>query len=272
MKDLLVSNITASDLEKNRKLLLDVGKEAGKIALTYFNADNKVWTKSCNSPVSQADFAVDKFLRETLMAERSHYGWLSEETEDDSSRLTAQTVFVVDPIDGTRGFLEGDLHWCVSVAIVHRGRPLVGVLDCPAIGETYSAALGQGSKLNGQPLVMANKREIKTITGSKKLNAIIKERYPSSLEVLDFIPSLAYRIAMVAADKVDAGIARAGANDWDLAAADIILSEAGGFMTDPLNKVHEYNKIKTATGALVAAGPGRHQTLLDLAKAGGFLQ
>ena len=233
--DMLLTDISAADLEKDRKLLLDVGKEAGKIALTYFNADNRVWTKSGESPVSQADYAVDKFLRETLLAERSDYGWLSEETEDDYSRLKSQTVFVVDPIDGTRGFLEGSLKWCVSIAIVFKGRPLVGVLDCPAMGETYSAAFGQGSILNDKKLFLQTKREIKTITGSKKLNTVMRQHYPNTLEVLEYIPSLAYRIAMVAADRVDGGIARAGANDWDLAAADIILSEAGGFMTDPFN-------------------------------------
>ena len=93
--------------------------------------------KGGTSPVSEADYAVDRYLRETLTAARPAYGWLSEETADSAGRLAASRTFVVDPIDGTRAFLDGRSTWCVSIAVVEDGHPLAGVLDCPATGEIF---------------------------------------------------------------------------------------------------------------------------------------
>lgn len=266
-----------ADLE----LLKLVAKQAGEIALSYFKSENQIWEKSGGSPVSAADFAVDKFLREKLLNERQQYGWLSEETEDDKeARLSRNTIFVVDPIDGTRGYLEGKAQWCISIAIVKDNKPVVGVLECPALKETYWAMLGGGSFLNGTKLLLPSNdpitgpanSEVKTITGSRALNVELAEGYKDRLEILPFVPSLAYRIAMVAANVVDAGIARGGASDWDLAAADLILSEAGGLLTDLNGNLRHYNKQSTGGGPLVAASNVRHNTILGLAKTEGFLQ
>ena len=108
----------SADLE----LLTDLGKEAGEIALKWFRQDPQVWMKEGQSPVSEADFAIDQFLQKELMAARPDYGWLSEETDDNRERLQAERVFVVDPIDGTRGFIAGSDQWCISIAVVERGR------------------------------------------------------------------------------------------------------------------------------------------------------
>ena len=106
----------------DRKLLEAVSVEAGKIALSWFGKDPEVWMKEGDSPVSQADLAVDEYLQAELLRARPDYGWLSEETEDNDDRLNARRTFVVDPIDGTRGFINGLERWCVSVAIVENHR------------------------------------------------------------------------------------------------------------------------------------------------------
>src|SRR5688500_591670 len=100
--------------------------------MRYFKNKQEVWMKGGTSPVGEADYAVDKFLRETLIAARPHDGWLSEETVDSPARLSARRTFVVDPIDGTRAFIDGRSTWCVAVGVVEAGRPIAGVLDCPA--------------------------------------------------------------------------------------------------------------------------------------------
>ncbi|MGO4842995.1 inositol monophosphatase family protein, partial [Rhizobiaceae sp. 2RAB30] len=92
----------------------------------YFKRNPQTWLKGGHSPVSEADYAVDHYLRETLTAARPDYGWLSEETADTPARLEARRTFVVDPIDGTRAFLEGASTWCVSIAVVEDGEPLAG--------------------------------------------------------------------------------------------------------------------------------------------------
>ena len=121
-------------------LLREAARAAGEIAMRYFKQSPEVWLKGGSSPVSAADYAVDKFLRESLMAARPDYGWLSEETADNDARLSARRTFVVDPIDGTRAFLDGRATWCVSVAVVEGGISRCGVLDCPAKNSILWAA------------------------------------------------------------------------------------------------------------------------------------
>ncbi|MFK7902391.1 MAG: 3'(2'),5'-bisphosphate nucleotidase CysQ [Nitratireductor sp.] len=267
------TTLDLSNLESDLALVKQAAKKAGEIALSYFKSDNEIWEKSGGSPVSAADFAVDTYLKETLLKARPDYGWLSEETEDDTrSRLSKSTIFVVDPIDGTRGFLEGKSQWCVSIAIVQDNLPILGVLECPVLEETYWAALNGGAYLNGTQLDLPKDKEVKTVTGSRILNVELAKSHKDTLSVTPFIPSLAYRIAMVANNAVDAGVARGGARDWDLAAADIILQEAGGMLTDLDSKPRDYNRMSTGGSALIAASKSRHSTILTLAKSDGFLQ
>ena len=126
-------------------LLTELGREAGKIAMRWFGEDPKVWMKEGQSPVSEADFAVDAFLKRELLAARPDYGWLSEETDDNEDRLNLDRVFVVDPIDGTRGFIAGSAQWCVSIAVVEQGRPVAGILECPALEQTIVARESSGA-------------------------------------------------------------------------------------------------------------------------------
>jgi myo-inositol-1(or 4)-monophosphatase len=239
-------------------LIREAAREAGRIALRYFGRDPEVWMKTGQSPVSEADYAVDRFLRETLMAERPHYGWLSEETVDGPQRLSAGRTFVVDPIDGTRAFLAGRETWCVSIAVVEAGRSLAGVLDCPARKELYQAAIGQGSSKNGRPLAVEPASERLRVAGPKDMIARLQ---PASrrLDPVSYIPSLAYRLAMVADGSIHATFVKPNSHDWDLAAADLILSEAGGLVLDAHGRRPSYAGATIAHGPLVA-GSG---TLLE---------
>jgi len=148
-------------------LIREAAREAGRIALGFFKQSPEVWLKDGTSPVSEADYAVDRFLRETLTAARPAYGWLSEETADSAGRLAATRTFVVDPIDGTRAFLDGRSTWCVSVAVVENGHPLTGVLDCPATGEIFSATAGKGATKDGRRLHVGPSREPALVGGPK---------------------------------------------------------------------------------------------------------
>src|SRR5690606_16124792 len=139
----------SDDLE----LLRSTAVAAGIIASSYFRRDIKSWTKENASPVSEADIIVDRFLAANLLQARPDYGWLSEETADNPSRLECERVFVVDPIDGTRAFLRGEDVWTVSLAVVENGVPVAGVVYAPARDELYEASKGDGARLNGQPLI-----------------------------------------------------------------------------------------------------------------------
>jgi myo-inositol-1(or 4)-monophosphatase len=238
----------ASDLA----LLVDAARQAGQIALRFFKQSQEVWMKGGTSPVSEADYAADSFLNQTLLAARPDYGWLSEEAADDAVRLSAKRTFVVDPIDGTRGFLEGRPEWCVSVAVVEQGRSIAGVLECPARKETYSAVLGGGSFKNGKRLAVDEARPGALVGGPADMINALPDDTRRRVKRAEYIPSLAYRLAMVADGRLDASFVRPNSHDWDLAAADLILREAGGDLLDEYGKAPAYGGPETRHGALVA--------------------
>lgn len=252
--------------QSDRELLETLGHKAGEIAMSYFGEDPQVWWKEGDSPVSQADFAVDNFLKEELLKARPDYGWLSEETEDNDERLKARRVFVVDPIDGTRGFINGMKRWCVSMAVVENNRPVVGVLVAPVIGQTLSAVKGEGVTLNGKPTQTRPPASPLCMTGPRAFLTAADTIFDRPIEKTKFIPSLAWRLAMVAMGEIDVALARGSARDWDLAAADIIVHEAGARLTDMKAEKLTYNCPSTRQGSLVTSNAIHHDEMLDLAR------
>jgi myo-inositol-1(or 4)-monophosphatase len=243
-------------LDADLHLLRDAAREAGELAMRYFRRDPQVWMKAGNSPVTEGDLAVDKLLRDRLSAARPDYGWLSEETADSADRLSAARTFVVDPIDGTRGFIAGSDEWCVSVAIVEGGRPVAGVLDCPARAEIYAARLGGSAVCNGKAIAVREAAGELRVGGPKALIGAMPEGWRGRFVNVPYIPSLAYRLAMVASGRIDATFIKANSHDWDLAAADLILAEAGGAVLDRHGETPFYARLETRHNTLVAgSGP-----------------
>jgi myo-inositol-1(or 4)-monophosphatase len=238
------------------RLLASAAETAGAVAMSFFRKSPSSWAKSGGSLVTEADVAVDALLRTTLLAARPDYAWLSEETADDLVRLRFDTVFVVDPIDGTRGFVEGDERWCVSLAIVREGRQVAAALNAPAQGELFTALLGGGAWIGGTRLGVSNQAKLAgaRLAGPRgwlKTAAIQN----TGADLQPHIPALAYRVTSVAAGTLDAAIASARANDWDLAAADLLVHEAGGRLTELDGTVLRYNQEIPRHGVLAAANP-----------------
>lgn len=246
----------AGEIAGDLALIRDAAREGGRIAMRFFKRDPEVWLKGGASPVSEADIAVDRYLREVLMAARPGYGWLSEETVDSPERLSAKRTFVVDPIDGTRGFLEGRSTWCVSIAVVEQGETFAGVLDCPARDEVFAASAGQGATRNGIPITVAPESRSPLVAGPKSFFDGGAIPWPGHFRRGPYYPSLAFRVAMVACGEFDATFVKPNAHDWDIAAADLILREAGGNIVDRDGKMLRYAGRETKHGALVAgSGP-----------------
>lgn len=249
-------------------LMRGAAVEAGALALAFFSAgaatSARIDWKSGGSPVSEADFAVDVFLRERLGALLPGAGWLSEETADSPDRLDREQVFIVDPIDGTRAFIQGDPRWAISIALVRQGRPELAVLHLPALNETFTAALGAGARLNGAPIRASARPDLagSAIAGPPKL---MQELARSGLAFAPQprVPSLAYRLALVACGRVEAGIASTNAWDWDIAAADLIVAEAGGLLTDLAQCSPAYNSPHPRHGILGAAPVHLHGALIQ---------
>ena len=248
--------------------LVGLATEAGDIALGYFEPGGKtragVEWKGDGSPVTEADYAVNRFLEPRLRGLWPEAAWLSEESVDDESRLAAESVIIVDPIDGTRGFSRGDRHWCVAIAHVTRGRPTMAVVHAPALEETYSAIAGGGAFLNGRPLHVPDRDEPGRGSAGeaapvRRMQITCPEGLSKALRAVgihyDFQPkiaSLALRVAMVASGVYDAGFTTRNSHDWDLAAADLVLQEAGGLLADLDGAPLIYNKRDPSHGALTA--------------------
>jgi myo-inositol-1(or 4)-monophosphatase len=252
----------ADDLQ----LLRSAAVTAGIIATGYFRRELKTWTKEFGSPVSEADIVLDKFLFSALTTARPDYGWLSEESADNPERLSRRRVFIVDPIDGTRGFIKGEDSWTVSLAVVEDGVPIAGVVYAPARDQMFEAATGEGATLNGAPL----ERRVHQ-PGRKPLipapGAVHHELQAAGLDYTrgPAYPSLAYRLVQVATGRLDAAVARRGAQDWDLAGAAVILSESGIAFTDACMGALRFNRAETRHGALAAFAEVSLQAVLEAA-------
>lgn len=249
-------------------LLTVAAREAGEIALGFFGASPEVWMKTGNSPVSEADFAVDAHLKRVLLAARPHYGWLSEETETVLGERGADRFFVVDPIDGTRSFLRGESTWCVSIAVVDGARPHAGVIDAPAKGEVFTAVAGGDALLDGVPIRVSAAGETSLAVAMPEAMAkrFEPERRAGRLSFAKAAPSLAYRLVEIAAGRFDGTVIRPNANDWDIAAGDLILERAGGALVDLSGAGRLYDISGRRHGLLVAAAEHALSRLTSMAE------
>jgi len=253
----------AADLHNDALLLNDAVRAAGALAMTYFGKAPKAWNKKGDTPVSEADIAVNDLLEARLKGARPAYGWLSEETDDKPDARSQSRVWVVDPIDGTRAFLKGRPHFTVSVALVENGAPLIAAVYNPATGEFFEAQHGTGTKLNGNAVSVTNREAIE---GCRMVAYAPMFKHPAwqepwpEMEIVER-NSVAYRIALVASGQADAVLALNGKSDWDIAAAHLLIEEAGGCISAHDGTPLVYNRASTRHPSLVAAGPALFDAL-----------
>lgn len=252
-------------------LLIETARAAGAIARDYFHKGNtKSWDKSENHPVTEADIAVNDYLAETLQAARPDYGWLSEETQDDESRHTSKRSFVVDPIDGTRAFMDGKPHFTICLAVIENGKAITGVVYNPILEEMYEASLGGGARLNGETIKPSGCASIEGCTIVGYPRKFKKLGWPDM--TVSIRNSMAYRIVLVAAGLRDATVSFTPKSDWDLAAAEIIASEAGAVTTDLDGNAFHYAKDHVKENGVICASPRLHALLHSQVKTNGTPQ
>ncbi len=258
------ANTDAKSLAREATLLKDAVRQAGSLALSLFRTELRNWIKGASSPVSEADIAVNDLLESKLRSATPDFGWLSEESADDEARLGKPLVWIVDPIDGTRGYLAGREDWCVSAALVEGASPVLAAVFAPASDEFFFAIRGQGATHNDVPIhaTIGTDLDFPRIAGPKPLVERLN-RSAGEIALHPRIGSLALRLCRVAQGDLDAAFAGGQSRDWDLAAANLIVQEANGRMTALSGDTILYNRREVAHGVLVAAGRDRHASILS---------
>ena len=246
--------------ESDLDLLISAAQGAGEIALSYWKSDPEVWDKGTEGPVSAADYAVDHHLKDFLLAARPSYGWLSEETEDTADRRAGEALFVCDPIDGTRSFLNGQDIWAHSLAIVRDGTPQAAVIYLPAKKRLFAAALGGGATRDGTPIRAAEYASVppSVLMNKSMLSHAQWRRKPSDYQRA-FRPSLAYRLALVADGSFDGMITLWPTWEWDVAAGVLIAGEAGATVTDRFGKHVSFDTETARIDGLIVGTPDLHR-------------
>lgn len=249
-------------------LLINAALIAGRVATSYTGKTAKKWEKPDGAgPVTEADLAVNSLLSATLPIVRPKYGWLSEETEDTPERLNCDKVFIIDPIDGTRSFAEGGNTWSHSFAVAEGGQITAAVVYLPLRKKMYAAAIGKGAWLNGAPIRVSDRA---TLTNASVLATKVNMQdqfWPNGIPTIDrqHRPSLAYRLALVAEGQFDAMFTFRPSWEWDIAAGALIVSEAGGTISDQTGQPLVFNSPNALLNGIVAGGTALHaQTMARL--------
>ncbi|MGE3627261.1 MAG: inositol monophosphatase [Hyphomicrobiales bacterium] len=256
----------AMTLKDDTDLLHEAVRAAGALALGYFGKSPRSRKKPDGTEVSEADIAADELLRERLGQARPGYGWLSEETPDDGSRHQRKRVWMADPIDGTRAYLKGVPEWAVSVALVEDGLPIAGAIYNPAKDQFFHALRGAGAFLNGEPIRTSGAASIRGSHFAVS-DVLLKRSYwgqPWPEDVTTrWVNSIAYRLALVASGAADATISMSRKSLWDLAAAHLLVQEAGGVLTTHDGEELRFDGAGLTLPSIVAAGANLHAELLE---------
>jgi myo-inositol-1(or 4)-monophosphatase len=265
-----------SDLDADLALIAEAAREAGQLSLHWLEKGAKCWDKSPNNPVTEADIACNDLIAARLRSARPGYGWQSEETRDAPHDRAQDRIFVVDPIDGTAAFVKGENGFCCSIAIVEAGQPIAGAVYNPNFDELITARLGGGTFLNGERVTVSEVDSLAcSMIGQPDVFARNNAGFWPDLRLIDAVPNaMAWRMALVSAGHWDATVALNDKSDWDIAAAVLLIQEAGGVATDRNGDPFVFNRPTVIQKGVVAAGAGLHPLIMErlqtLAAARGF--
>ena len=254
-------------LEDNLALAKKAAKKAGSVAMSFFQTSKyKIKDKSFNNPVTTADHQANKIIKDILFQSNSSYGWLSEETVDSDQRLANDYAWIVDPIDGTKEFIEGVPQFSISIALVHLGEPIIGVIYNPSTNELFSASKNMGSFYNDERVkcLDQNKESIALVSRSEVKRGLWDE-YKNNFKDLRPIGSVAYKLGLIGAGKGDVFATLRPKNEWDICAGHCIVNESGGVLFDLHGKSIKYNQKNTLIQpGLIAGSKNKVDSLLKI--------
>jgi myo-inositol-1(or 4)-monophosphatase len=214
-------------------------------------------------PLTAADLAADEVLRAMLPVPGE--GWLSEESVDDNSRMVSERVWIVDPIDGTREFVEGVPEWCISIGLLEKGVPVAGGILNPVTNELVIGSLETGVEFNGEParvLDRAPGNGIRVLASRSEIRRGEWDRFEEAFSV-EPCGSVAYKMALVAAGQADATWTLVPKSEWDVAGGAALICAAGGAVTLADGTKPSFNQTTPLFPNFVAAGELTRSWLVD---------
>jgi myo-inositol-1(or 4)-monophosphatase len=255
--------MNASSSETGILKRIQAGLDEAAKAISPFAAGTvKVDFKSGDDPVTEADRAANKVLREILVQDGE--GWLSEESAEDPGRLERARVWIVDPLDGTREFVARIPEWCISIALVENGRPIACGIHNPSTGETFLGSKECGLTYNGAPARSSARRELSGATVLASRTEVQRgewKRFESAPLAIRAMGSVAYKLALVAAGLADATWTLCPKHEWDVAAGVGLIAFGGGFATRLDNVPVTFNNRPCLLPHLLAGGSGLAEEL-----------
>jgi myo-inositol-1(or 4)-monophosphatase len=239
------------------KIAIKAAKDAGDVILKYYKSKYEIRDKSYHNPVTTADKEADETIKKILLDNFPNYGWLSEETVDSNERLLKEKIWVVDPLDGTKEFIEGIPNFVVSIGLVQDGVPILGVLYNPVTKELFSASKGKGAFLNNKSISCSAKKrteEMKILNSRSETRQGLWGSYKDKFKILEPIGSVAYKLGLIAAAKADVFASLRPKNEWDICAGNCIINESGGKLIDLNGNQRKYNLKNTLIKPGLIAG------------------
>src|SRR5215469_2832614 len=258
----------ADNLTKELALAKKAARAAGEILRGYWKRDGlKVGSKGRDNPVTQADLEADTALKKLLRDPFPAYGWLSEETADNDDRLRCRRVWIVDPLDGTKEFINGIPEFAVAIALIEDGVPVLGVTYNPIKREMFWGGRGAGCHLNTRRVRVTRTRTLARATVLASRSETARGEWKVFHGTMKVSPtgSVAYKLAMVAGGKADATFTRSPKSEWDIASGAALVVAAGGKITDAEGRELRFNQRNVKLEGLIADNGILHAELVKIA-------
>lgn len=248
------------------EVAIEAARQAGQVILSYYSSSYDVQHKSADNPVTTADLAANHVLHQTLLQAFPEAGWLSEESADSPERLRRDVVWVIDPIDGTKEFIQGIDEFVVVVALVVKHQAELAVTYNPVRQELIHACRGQGAFCNERPIqVSTTSRLQKAVTLASRSETGRGEfaRFEDALTVQP-VGSVAYKLAQVAQGKGDMTFSLVPKHEWDICAGTLLVTEAGGCVSDPQGRPFRFNQPDPLRTGVVATNGLLYDQVMQL--------
>jgi len=260
--------VSASGYRADLELALEAVRAAAPGIMRVFRTKQDVVYKSPDQPQTAADRDADHALHEVLIGARPDYGWLSEELMDTPDRLARSRVWIVDPIDGTRSYLAGHPEFAISIALAENGQSVLGVIANPATDEIFWTIRGEGAFRHPDKRLHVSRVDHRPLRIAASRSEMKRGEFAELAEGAEIqgVGSTAYKMARVAAGEVDLFLSRGPKSEWDVAAGDLLVREAGGRVSDLKGATLRYNNPDPYVHGILVTNGARHDEILNIVR------